>query len=115
MTKAITSGCYHSPMKGSGKHQIVICSELIQTISEGAVVDETPGLVNDNQSQDTPFNTSRISWCSLMLSHVGRRGVAYMMKALGTKANTGRGRIQLSSSHPVCTSHDQCPFWQTRL
>ena len=42
-------------MEGSGEDEIVIGVQLVEAVAEVAVVDETAGLVDDDEGQDTPI------------------------------------------------------------
>ena len=46
-------------MEGSGEDEVVVGVQLVKAVAEVAVVDQTAGLVDDDEGQDTPINAQR--------------------------------------------------------
>lgn len=42
-------------MEGSGKDEVVVCTDLVEAVVEVLVVDQATGLVDDDEGKDSPM------------------------------------------------------------
>lgn len=43
------------PVKGAGEDEVVVCADLVEgALVKGLVVDQTAGLVDDDEGEDSP-------------------------------------------------------------